>query len=116
MHNQSKQSRGRNKAEKEFHSWLSGQPCIVCGNEPVIIDHIFGSSKKVYVGIVRVPIGHWACLPLCPVCDSVKTQNSRRVFKEKCGCPIEHWLTIPYDFPPLVFQAMRGLEAGAHNW
>jgi len=81
-----KQSRAANADEKRFMDYTAGCCCIVCGNDAgVIVDHIHGATKKTYVGLERVHIGHWAVIPLCEICDRVKTLGSRRAFESQCG-------------------------------
>lgn len=91
-----KQSPGPTAAEKRFAGDVKAAACIVCGSPgPSIVDHIWGSSKKLYLdGIERVSVGHWAILPLCSICDSVKTHGSRKAFEEQFGSQIELWFML----------------------
>lgn len=77
----SKKTRGINAAEKKFMSWVKDQPCIQCGNEPVIVDHCYGSTFKNN----RILIGMWALLPLCERCDIVKTNGSHKAYLNRFG-------------------------------
>lgn len=90
-----KQSRGPNTYERKFIEAVKELPCICCGREgPSIVDHIYGSSKKLYNDLERVHVGHMAILPLCVGCDSVKTQGSRREFEQQFGKQEELWLKM----------------------
>lgn len=109
-----KQSRAANSDERAFQTWVKEQPCCVCGNEPVIVDHIWGSAKKLYIGVERVHVGHWAVIPLCLECDSIKTNGSRRAFRESCDDPVDFWFNVIIDcfkqthiaIPPAIITAM----------
>ena len=72
----SKKTRLPNSYEKRFMSWVKEQPCIQCGSSGVIVDHMYGSTFRHN----RTLIGMWALLPLCPICDSVKTNGSHRAY------------------------------------
>ena len=87
-----KQSPGPTAAAKSFIAWTAYRPCVVCGNEPVIVHHIYGSAKKLYVGVERVPVGHWAVLPLCQQHDDIVTNRSRRVFEDEHGQQESLWI------------------------
>lgn len=76
-----KNTRAANKQEKSFLKWVKDQPCIECGDEPVIVEHCYGSTFKHN----KVLIGMWALLPLCETCDSVKTQGSHNAYREAFG-------------------------------
>lgn len=66
-------TRGPNAAEKRFMAWVKEQDCIACNAEgPSIVDHMYGATFKHN----KVLIGHWALLPYCQQCDSIKTQGS----------------------------------------
>lgn len=56
----SKNTRGPNKAEKDFQAWLKEQPCSVTGDHGVQVHHCKGATFKHN----KVLIGHWFCLPL----------------------------------------------------
>lgn len=71
-----KQSPAPSAIEKKFMMWVHEQPCIECGNHGVIAEHCYGSTFRHN----KVHIGHWAILPLCEKCDSVKTQGSHRAY------------------------------------
>lgn len=73
-------TRFANAEEKRFMSWVKEQSCIVCGNDgPSIVHHCEGSTFKNN----KVLVGHWFLLPLCLEHDSVITNESRRVFRER---------------------------------
>ena len=72
----SKKTRLPNAAEKRFMSWVKEQPCIQCGREGVVVDHMYGSTFRHN----RILIGPWALLPLCGECDQVKTNGSHRAY------------------------------------
>lgn len=89
------QSRGPNAKERWFHGIVKEMDCIACGKPgPSIVDHIYGSSKKLYNGPERVMVGHWAVIPLCYICDAVKTQGSRKAFEKAFGQQEELWLRM----------------------
>lgn len=77
-----KKTRGANSAEKEFQRWLKNLPCVACGRPgPSICDHMYGSTFRHN----KILIGHWACLPYCQKCDSVKTIKGRRAHNVTFG-------------------------------
>lgn len=77
-----KKTRGPNSAEKEFQHWLKNLPCVVCGRPgPSICDHMYGSTFRHN----KILIGHWACLPYCQKCDSVKTIKGRKAHNVTFG-------------------------------
>ncbi|CAL9960933.1 hypothetical protein VPH219E481_0056 [Vibrio phage 219E48-1] len=86
----SKKTRGVNADEKRFMSWVKTQSCICCGNDYVIVDHCMGATYKHN----RVLIGMWYLIPLCQLCDNIKTQGSRRGFREQFGPMSELWLKL----------------------
>lgn len=90
-----KQSRGANAAERRFIAAVKEMSCICCGRPgPSIVDHIWGSSKKLYNGLERVHVGHYGVLPLCTQCDSVKTRGSRKAFENKHGRQADLWVQM----------------------
>jgi len=108
-----KQSPGPNTKERAFRGIVKMLPCAGCGAEgPSIVDHIYGSSKKLYKGLERVLVGHYAVLPLCITCDNVKTHGSRRAFVNMFGPPEKLWLdmllTYDLEVPDNVFHAIAG--------
>lgn len=87
-----KQSPAANTAERAFMAYTKDSDCICCGNPgPSIVDHIYGSSKKLYNGPERVLVGHWAAIPLCVTCDNVKTRGSRRAFEDEFWSQVVMW-------------------------
>lgn len=110
-----KQSPAATAAERRFIQEVKQLPCIVCGKPgPSIYDHIWGSAKKLRIGpggIVRVHVGHYAGLPLCTVCDTVKTQGSRAGFSSMFGSQPAMWLDMlgrhNLAVPEEVVEAMR---------
>ena len=87
-----KQSPEKCAGAKRFQNYTAGCRCIACGNDGgVICDHLWGRSKKTYVGPERVHIGHWAVIPLCVHCDRIKTMGSRRAFESQCGSQKALW-------------------------
>jgi len=106
----SKNTRLANADEKAFQAFTKESECICCGNYPVIVDHIWGSTKKTYVDAERVLIGHYAVLPLCLECDSIKTQGSRKLFRQFMGSPIalfeKHVKIYPLDIPINVLSGI----------
>ena len=77
----SKKTRGITVKEKKFMVWVKSQPCIQCFEQSVIVEHMYGSTFKHN----RVLIGMVALLPLCDVCDSVKTNGSHRAYLQHFG-------------------------------
>ena len=75
----SKKTRLANADEKRFMSWVKEQCCIQCSANGVVVDHMYGSTFRHN----RTLIGMWALLPLCPACDSVKTNGSHRAYLER---------------------------------
>lgn len=115
-----KQSRGANSQEKAFHRWAKDQGCVICFTDgPSILDHYQGSSKKMYFGIARVMVGHWLLLPLCPVCDGIKTNGSLRAFNDQFGEWLSHWMDFicnsPIDIPDNVIGAVNQQLSIAHE-
>jgi len=69
----SRNTREANAAEKRFMKWVKDQDCVACGADgPSIVDHMYGATFKNN----KVLIGHWALLPYCTDCDSIKTNGS----------------------------------------
>jgi hypothetical protein len=84
-------TRFANVDERRFMSWVKDQPCIVCGNDgPSIVHHAEGSTFKNN----KVLVGHWFLLPLCVDHDSVITNESRRVFRERFEPQSTLWLKL----------------------
>ena len=48
------------------------------GHMVLLLEHCYGSTFRHN----RTLIGMWALLPLCPTCDSVKTNGSHRAYLE----------------------------------
>jgi len=93
-----KQSPAASANERKFIGLVKELPCVACGTDgPSIYDHIYGSSKKLYNGLERVYVGHYAGIPLCLACDSVKTRGSRRAFINQFGEPEYLWLKMIED-------------------
>ena len=92
----SKKTRGVNADEKRFMGWVKEQPCIQCGSSQVIVEHCYGSTFKNN----RVLVGMWALLPLCQICDSVKTQGSHRAYLAEFGeTQAESFKRLLHDCP-----------------
>lgn len=103
-----RQSPAANAAERRFIAIVKQLPCCVCGQPgPSIADHIWGSSKKLYAGIERVHVGHWAIVPLCQVCDQVKTFGSRRAFQARYGSQASYWLRMVEGYQLLVPENVK---------
>jgi hypothetical protein len=108
-----KQSRGANAREREFIATVKQLPCICCDTPgPSIYDHIYGSAKKLYNGLERVHVGHYAGIPLCLHCDSIKTRGSRRAFEDQFGQQVALWLRLieihNLEVPENVIAAIQG--------
>ncbi len=106
----SKKTRSENAEEKAFRKWVAEQPCIECGDYPVIVDHCYGSSFKHN----KVLIGMWALLPLCEQCDRVKTFGSHNTYREVFGrTQSQAWESLidknNYTVPDDVYLAI-------HDW
>lgn len=94
-----KSTRAQNADEKRFMLWCVEHDCIECGNYGVIIDHGEGSA---FIHN-KVLIGHWYILPLCPDCDSVKTQGSHNAYRERFGrTQAEAWQELILDYPGAI--------------
>ena len=100
-------TRGPNASEKRFQGWLKEQACSWCTNEgPSIVDHAKGATFKHN----KVLVGHWFCLPVCPVCDTEKTIRGKLL-----GNQAEKWLEIIENYlieskraaPPEVEHAIQ---------
>lgn len=106
----------RKRGGKKFIVAVKSLPCVVCGTPgPSIYDHIFGSAKKLrtgHGGIERVHVGHYAGIPLCPVCDSVKTQGSRVKFSTMFGDPVRMWIDMIDRHGLSVPEDVRGAMEG----
>lgn len=109
----SKKTRAENADEKRFKIWVAEQPCIECGDYPVIVDHMYGSCFKHN----KVLIGMWALLPLCEQCDRVKTFGSANEYLKVFGrTQAQAWYelvsgsnnkAIQFSMPPEVYAAIR---------
>ena len=55
-----KGTRGPNKRERDFQTWLKQRPCCVSGITGVDVHHMYGSAFKHN----KLLIGHLACIPL----------------------------------------------------
>jgi len=94
-------------------TWTKDQPCICCGNEPVIVHHPEGSTFKLKVDLVTVMLGGWYVLPLCRQCDDLVTQGSRRRITDRYGPQSALWIVhyssyMPQDCPVEVVKGIRG--------
>lgn len=103
-----KTTRGSNAIEKRFLSWVKDQDCCCCGETgPSIVDHAYGSTFKHN----KILLGHWFLLPLCPACDEVDTQGSRKAFRVKFGSKAGLWLRLieksPVQPPDEVAEAIK---------
>ncbi len=108
-----KQSPGPTAQAKRFQSLVAQLPCVMCGNDGgVILDHIWGSSRKLYVGSIRVHVGHFAVIPLCALCDSVKTNGSHRSFAQIFGQTQQDvWVGMVYANNLMRHMPEKVLEA-----
>jgi len=108
-----KSTRAANADEKRFMKWVKEQPCIECGNEHVIVDHMYGSAfihKKVL-------IGHWALLPLCVECDSVKTNGSSNAYITAFGrTQADAWLHIAFTYTAMKRQVPGDVIKSIADW
>jgi hypothetical protein len=94
-----KSTRAQNADEKRFMLWVKEQPCVECGAYGVIVEHCYGSSMIHN----KVLIGHWALLPLCEVCDAVKTQGSHNAYQKAFGrTQAEAWNMTIAEYDPLA--------------
>ena len=84
-----KQSRGPNKAEKDFQAWLKHQPCCITGLQPVEVHHCVGSTGKHN----KQHIGHWFCLPMAEHIHK-EYHAGTKPFKEKYGLQNQRWIKI----------------------
>lgn len=104
-----KQSRGANKAEREFMAWCKSQPSIVSGDYGVEVHHCVGSSAKTYVGAERVHIGHMYCIPLTPE-EHRFFHSNKREFEELNGPQRELWLTLIKNYgKPIPLNVIKGI-------
>lgn len=108
----SKKTRSANAEEKRFTQWVKDQPCIQCGSWPVIVDHMYGSTfrhNKQLIGMV-------ALLPLCPVCDSVKTNGSHKSYLEAFGeTQSQSFERLMQSCPDEIKPPQEAIEA-IYNW
>ena len=75
-------TRHPNAAESRFMLWIKEQDCCSCHKPgPSICDHMYGSTFKHN----KVLVGHWALLPYCQECDTVKTIHGRKAHNDKFG-------------------------------
>jgi hypothetical protein len=84
-----KQSRGANKAEKAFLSWLKEQPCCITGEYGVHVHHCVGSSVKKD----KVHIGHYFCIPLTPD-KHLELHARKKAFREEYGSQGLCWVML----------------------
>jgi len=105
----SPQSRNINISEREFLSWSKEQPSIVSGAYGVEVHHCVGSSTKTYVGVKRVHIGHWFCIPLTTQ-EHWLFHNRKSEFESLYGSQSELWLKhveiYPVEIPLEIIQAI----------
>jgi hypothetical protein len=93
-----KQSKAANTEELRFLAWCKEHPSIVSGYYGVEVHHCAGSSAKTHVGIVRVNIGHWFCLPLTTQ-EHWLYHNRKREFQDLYGTQVELWLKLIETYP-----------------
>ena len=103
-------TRAANSEEKKFARWVAEQPCCECGSPRVIVDHMYGSA---FIHN-KVLIGHWALLPLCEMCDAIKTQGSHNAYIKEFGrTQAQAWLELVSSsqwvnkIPPEVYQSIE---------
>ena len=86
----SKNTRQANAEEKRFHGWLKEHSCCWCGSGGYsIVDHSKGATFKHN----KTLIGHWFCLPVCGICDPLKT-----IFGKQQGNESEMWLKLEAEY------------------
>jgi len=104
-----KNTRAANAEEKAFQAWIKEQDCCGCGRSgPSIGDHCEGSTFKNN----KVLVGHWFVIPLCVICDKVKTfGNHRDQFKVLGFKNSAKWCEIvdgsPFNPPVEVYEAIK---------
>jgi len=108
-------TRAASSEEKRFLLWVKHQPCIECGNEPVIVEHMYGSAMINN----KVLIGHWAILPLCVACDSVKTNGSHNAYRDTFGrsqADAWHELVMASNNKPLQYSIPAEVYQSIADW
>lgn len=104
-----KNTRGPNSDEKAYQAWLKEQPCVNCGAPgPSIVDHCEGSTFR----NLKVLIGHWFCICLCPACDEIKTiGNHKRQYEEFGMTNPEMWVKLIKNYPgnPPPFDVVKAI-------
>lgn len=109
----SRQSPGPNRQESAFLDWSKQRPSIVSGAHGVEVHHCVGSSRRVYVGLERVHIGHWFCIPLTPD-EHWLYHNRKAEFEDRYGDQVDLWQKhiedYPIDIPLNVIQGIAGLS------
>ena len=107
-----KSTRAANANEKRFMAWVKQQPCIECGSEGVIADHMYGSA---FIHN-KVLVGHWALLPLCCACDQVKTLGSHNAYLKKFGrTQAEAWSCL-IDMTEWFSEIPNDAYAAIRDW
>lgn len=102
-------TRAANAEEKRFLKWVKEQPCIQCQQRgPSIADHMYGSA---FIHN-KVLIGHWAVIPLCLECDSIKTRGNHRYYQDMFGeTQADSWVRLvlysPFEPPQEVIDAIQ---------
>ncbi len=103
-----KTTRGANADEKRFMAITKESDCIVCGScGPSIVDHVFGATFK----HLKVLIGHYYLLPLCEVCDKIKTIDGKAEFVKRFGPFKDLWKrhVVNTDFS-IPYEVSRSIE------
>jgi len=97
MRPDTRQSRGRDSAEKRYHHWIKDRGvCACCGNDfGVYLHHMYGSAFK----FKKLMLGHLAVLGLCQMCDDVVTRGSRKAFTDRFGPQCVIWLKQLSEYP-----------------
>lgn len=105
----SKQSRAPNRAEKDFLAWCKEQPSIVSGAWGVDVHHCAGSTAKQSVGLQRVHIGHWYCIPLTPE-EHWLYHNRKTEFEDRYGEQSDLWLKLVENYPvEIPLEVIQGV-------
>jgi hypothetical protein len=104
-----KQSPSANAQERAFMAWCKEQPSIISGEYGVEVHHCVGSSRRVYVGMNRVRIGHWFLLPLTPS-EHWLYHNRKSEFIDQYGEQSQLWERLiqayPVEIPLNVIQGI----------
>lgn len=107
-----KSTRAANADEKRFMAWVKEQPCCECGAHGVVVDHMYGSA---FIHN-KVLVGHWALLPLCFTCDSVKTQGSHNAYQKAFGrTQAEAWSSL-IDMTGWFSEVPGDVYAAIRDW